>query len=103
MASLMDEGWGDGVIDTQSMQIRCLNYNARTAFSQFFHAKTTFQKRSIWMINQNYAKRAFTQKSVPTWMAPNSCPLVIKSLRTDSYTRCEGARALERYLHDFQA
>ena len=65
------ERWGDGVINTQSMQICCPNKNARAAFSNFFHPETRFKKSvltgnaftgSIWTIGQNkcvYTKKLF--------------------------------------------
>ena len=65
------EGWGDGVIDTGSMQICCPHKNATAAFSDFSHPETRFQKSaftgtafigSMWMIGQNNAKHAHLDK-----------------------------------------
>ena len=38
------EGWGDGVIDTESMQIRSPHENARAAFSDFSTLRPSFKK-----------------------------------------------------------
>ena len=73
------EGWGDGIIDTQSMQNRCPHENARAAFWSFFHPETRCQKSvftgSMWMIDQNDAKHVSLPKAFPCEWALSFPPI----------------------------
>ena len=62
------EGWGDGIIDTQRMWIRCPRENPRVPFQNVFTLRPGFKKSaftgSIWMISQNDAKHVRLHKKL---------------------------------------
>ena len=66
------EGWGDGIIHMQSVQIRCPKENARAVFSIFSIQWPGFQK--VCLPDPCGPKRcktcAFIHISISMWMAP---------------------------------
>ena len=73
------EGWGDGVIDTQSMRIGFPNENTRAVFTIFSPLDQVLQ--DPFGQSAKTMQDMFSQKSVFMWMAPesSSCLEVISS------------------------
>ena len=71
------EGWGDGVIVWESMQIRRPHENGRAVLSDFSSLRPGFKKNafsgSVWTVGQNEEIRLrFSRQSVFMWTAPES-------------------------------
>ena len=66
------EGWGDGVIVLESMQIRCPPKNGRAAFSDFSTLRPVFKKARFQAMCLLDPVGSFSQKSVLVWTAPKT-------------------------------
>ena len=76
------EGWGDGIIDTESMRICCPHKNTRAAFSDFSTLRPCFKKAfsgaAFFKIHvDDWPKQCntceFTLKSISVWTGPFFC------------------------------